>query len=52
MHCQPLFRDAPIRGGAVAETIFRTGVCLPSGSAMTDADVDRVVAGVLGATGR
>ncbi len=47
MHCQPLFRDAPVRGGAVAETIFRTGVCLPSGSAMSDADVDRVAAGVL-----
>ena len=34
----------PCRGGAVAEEIFRTGLCLPSGSAMTDADVDRVVA--------
>jgi dTDP-4-amino-4,6-dideoxygalactose transaminase len=31
----------------VAEEIFRTGLCLPSGSVMTDADVDRVVAGVL-----
>ena len=31
----------------MAEEIFRTGLCLPSGSAMTDADVDRVVAGVL-----
>ncbi len=47
MHLQPLFAGAPVRGGAVAEAIFRTGLCLPSGSAMTDADVDRVVAGVL-----
>jgi dTDP-4-amino-4,6-dideoxygalactose transaminase len=52
MHCQPLFKGAPVRGGAVAETIFRTGVCLPSGSAMSDADVDRVATGVLEATGR
>ena len=52
MHCQPLFRDAPVRGGAVAETIFRTGVCLPSGSAMTDADVDRVAVGLLETAGR
>ncbi len=36
MHLQPLFRGAAMRGGAVAEEIFRTGLCLPSGSAMTD----------------
>jgi dTDP-4-amino-4,6-dideoxygalactose transaminase len=47
MHLQPLFANCPVRGGRVAEEIFRTGVCLPSGSAMTDADVDRVVEGVL-----
>ena len=47
MHLQPLFAGARVRGGAVAEAIFRTGLCLPSGSAMTDADVDRVVDGVL-----
>jgi dTDP-4-amino-4,6-dideoxygalactose transaminase len=47
MHLQPLFRGCPMRGGAVAEEIFRTGLCLPSGSSMTDADVDRVVNGVL-----
>jgi dTDP-4-amino-4,6-dideoxygalactose transaminase len=47
MHLQPLFADCDMRGGAVAEEIFRTGLCLPSGSAMTDADVDRVVHGVL-----
>jgi dTDP-4-amino-4,6-dideoxygalactose transaminase len=51
MHCQPLFADAPVRGGTVAEAVFRTGLCLPSGSAMTDDDVDRVVAGVLEAAG-
>jgi dTDP-4-amino-4,6-dideoxygalactose transaminase len=35
-----------MRGGAVAEEIFRCGLCLPSGSSMTDADVQRVVDGV------
>jgi pyridoxal phosphate-dependent aminotransferase EpsN len=30
----------------VAEEIFRRGLCLPSGSAMTDADIERVVDGV------
>jgi pyridoxal phosphate-dependent aminotransferase EpsN len=47
MHLQPLFRDAPMRGGAVAEDIFRTGLCLPSGSAMSHDDVTRVVDGLL-----
>jgi dTDP-4-amino-4,6-dideoxygalactose transaminase len=43
MHLQPLFADAPMRGGRVAEEIFRTGLCLPSGTAMSEADVTRVV---------
>jgi len=43
MHLQPVFEGCEMRGGAVAEEIFRTGLCLPSGSSMTDADVDRVV---------
>jgi pyridoxal phosphate-dependent aminotransferase EpsN len=47
MHLQPLFAASLRRGGRVAAEIFRTGLCLPSGSSMTDADVDRVVDGVL-----
>jgi dTDP-4-amino-4,6-dideoxygalactose transaminase len=46
MHLQPVFADCEMRGGAVAEEIFRTGLCLPSGS-LTDADVDRVAAAVV-----
>jgi pyridoxal phosphate-dependent aminotransferase EpsN len=46
MHLQPVFADCEMRGGAVAEEIFRRGLCLPSGSSMTDADVARVVDGV------
>jgi dTDP-4-amino-4,6-dideoxygalactose transaminase len=42
MHLQPVFAGCPVRGGAVAEEIFRNGLCLPSGSSMTDDDVDRV----------
>jgi hypothetical protein len=49
MHLQPVFAGCEMRGGAVAEEIFRTGLCLPSGSSMIDADVERVVAGVLAA---
>jgi dTDP-4-amino-4,6-dideoxygalactose transaminase len=47
MHLQPVFAGCEMRGGAVAEEIFRTGLCLPSGSSMTDTDVDRVVDAVL-----
>jgi dTDP-4-amino-4,6-dideoxygalactose transaminase len=46
MHMQPVFAGLSVRGGAVAEAIFRTGLCLPSGSSMTDDDVARVVEAV------
>jgi dTDP-4-amino-4,6-dideoxygalactose transaminase len=50
MHLQPAFAGSPVRGGAVAEEIFRTGLCLPSGSRMSDDDVDRVADAVRQAT--
>jgi dTDP-4-amino-4,6-dideoxygalactose transaminase len=34
-------------GGAVAEDLFKRGLCLPSGTAMTDEDIQRVVSVVL-----
>jgi dTDP-4-amino-4,6-dideoxygalactose transaminase len=46
MHLQAVFAGCEMRGGAVAEEIFRRGLCLPSGSSMTDDDVQRVVDGV------
>lgn len=46
MHMQPLFRDARMVGGAVCEELFRTGLCLPSGSSLTSEDRDRVMAAV------
>ena len=46
MHLQPVFRDCVMRGGAVSADLFRRGLCLPSGSALTDHDRDRVVAAV------
>jgi len=44
MHLQPVFRDHAIRGGAVSEDLFARGLCLPSGSNLTEADLDRIVA--------
>ena len=43
MYLQPVFAGVPVIGGEVAEDLYARGVCLPSGSAMTDADVQRVV---------
>lgn len=47
MHLQPVFRDARAVGGSAAEDIFRRGVCLPSGSALTAEQQRRVVDAVL-----
>ena len=43
LHLQPAFRGCRSRGGDVAEALFQQGLCLPSGSAMTDDDLERVV---------
>lgn len=44
MHLQPLYEGSEVWGGRVAERVFTTGLCLPSGSSMSDDDVDRVAA--------
>ena len=43
MHLQPLYSGARFVGGHVAERLFETGLALPSGSAMSDSDMDRVL---------
>lgn len=42
MHLQPVFAGSPYYGGAVSENLFRDGLCLPSGSNLTDADRNRI----------
>ena len=42
LHLQPLFAAAPMYGGAVCAGLFARGLCLPSGTAMTDGDLRRV----------
>lgn len=51
MHLQPAYAGAPVIGGAVAAAAFDRGVALPSGSALTDGDVDEVI-GAVRATAR
>ena len=43
MHMQPVFKDAPYYGGTCAEDLFNNGLCLPSGSILSDDDIRRVV---------
>jgi dTDP-4-amino-4,6-dideoxygalactose transaminase len=46
MHLQPVFQDCVMRGGGVSADLFRRGVCLPSGSALSTHDRERVVEAV------
>jgi pyridoxal phosphate-dependent aminotransferase EpsN len=46
MHRQPVYSHYEVAGGSVSEYLFANGLCLPSGSAMTDEEHARVVDGV------
>lgn len=43
MHMQPIYKDAPYYGTSIAEELFNTGLCLPSGSSLTDDNINRVI---------
>ena len=38
-----VFKDCVCVGGAVAERLFDHGLCLPSGSNLSESDLERVV---------
>lgn len=46
MHLQPVFASCPCFGGEVSAELFDRGLCLPSGSSLTEAEQDRVIAAV------
>jgi dTDP-4-amino-4,6-dideoxygalactose transaminase len=43
LHLQPVFKTAQYFGGHVSEKLFRDGLCLPSGSNLTDSDRTRII---------
>jgi dTDP-4-amino-4,6-dideoxygalactose transaminase len=43
MHLQPIFENNPSYTNGVSEKLFNYGLCLPSGSNMSDHDLERVV---------
>jgi len=47
MHLQPVYADCCICGGNVSEEFFEYGLCLPSGSSLTEEDRKRIVKNIL-----
>lgn len=43
MHVQPVFASCEHVGRRVAKALFWDGLCLPSGSSLTAAELERVV---------
>lgn len=43
MHLQPVFAKAPFYGDGTSEKLFTEGLCLPSGSILTNEEIERVI---------
>ena len=43
MHLQPLYEGYPTYLNGVSEDLFKFGLCLPSGSALTQSELDRII---------
>lgn len=43
MHMQPIYEQCPFYGSNVSKSLFEKGLCLPSGSSLTDNDIYRVI---------
>jgi len=46
MHQQPVFSDAPSYLNGVSDTLFKKGLCLPSGSNLTENELNRVISAI------
>jgi dTDP-4-amino-4,6-dideoxygalactose transaminase len=42
MHLQPVFKGCRVIGGEVSEDLFARGLCLPSGTQLTEGDLERI----------
>jgi len=43
MHQQPVFKDSPSYLNGISDDLFNRGLCLPSGSNLTEAELERVI---------
>ncbi|MCA0132685.1 DegT/DnrJ/EryC1/StrS family aminotransferase [Winogradskyella alexanderae] len=46
MHLQPIFKDCSKYLNGISEDLFNKGLCLPSGSNLTENELNRVVSGI------
>ena len=46
LHLQPIFKDVKMHGGGVAAELFARGLCLPSGTGLSDGDLRHIAATV------
>lgn len=46
MHQQPIFKNAPSYLNGVSDELFNRGLCLPSGSNLTNVELDRVLSAI------
>lgn len=44
MHLQPIFKNFPHYSDGTSEDLFERGLCLPSGSNLTNEDLERIIA--------
>ena len=42
MHMQPVYEGSSFIGSGICEKFFEQGLCLPSGSNLSDTDFDRI----------
>jgi dTDP-4-amino-4,6-dideoxygalactose transaminase len=47
LHLQPIFAQAEYHGRGVSDRIFEQGLCVPSGSGMSDDERNRVISSML-----
>lgn len=47
MHLQPIFKNCPYYGEKISEELFLNGLCLPSGSNLSDEDLSRIKDAIL-----
>jgi dTDP-4-amino-4,6-dideoxygalactose transaminase len=43
MHKQPVYKNAPAYVNGISESLFKVGMCLPSGPMVTDDDLAYIV---------
>ncbi|MDP2626762.1 MAG: hypothetical protein Q8Q58_07640 [Candidatus Rokubacteria bacterium] len=51
MHLQPVFAGCPAYASGVSESLFTRGLCLPSGTGMSEQDLERVIGCTLALAG-